>query len=145
MINFIFKKSSRRTQSRVRRLLLPLCAAAGIIAGTGSLSGQELFIGKSEVSPSEVDKIYVRGLNYLVRSQTAEGNWGDGPYGGEPAVVGLSVVSMLAHGDDPNFGPYADSIHRGLSFILKQMNPKTGYIGRSMYNHGFATLALAES
>ena len=121
-----------------------VCFALFILISPKS-SAQELFIGKSEVSPSEVDKVYVRGLNYLVRTQTAEGNWGDGPYGGEPAVVGLSVVSMLAHGDDPNFGPYAESIHRGLSFILKQMNSKTGYIGRSMYNHGFATLALAES
>jgi hypothetical protein len=116
-----------------------------MVSAPERLMAQELFIGKSEVSPTEVDKLYVRGLNYLVKSQTAEGNWSDGPYGGEPAVVGFAVISMLAHGDDPNFGPYADSIHRGLSFIMKQQNAKTGYIGRSMYNHGFATLALAEA
>ncbi|MDQ6631235.1 MAG: terpene cyclase/mutase family protein [Verrucomicrobiota bacterium] len=106
---------------------------------------QELFLGKSDISPNEVEKIYSKGLNYLVRQQTAEGNWSDNPYGGEPAVVGLAVISMLAHGDDPDFGPYSQAIRRGLDFILKQMNSKTGYIGKSMYNHGFATLALAES
>src|SRR5262249_36916106 len=40
---------------------------------------------------------------------------------------------------------YSQAIQRGLDFILKKMNKQTGYIGNSMYNHGFATLALAES
>jgi uncharacterized protein YfaS (alpha-2-macroglobulin family) len=35
-------------------------------------------------------------------------------------------------------------LRRGFDYIIKQMNQHTGYIGRSMYNHGFATLALAE-
>jgi hypothetical protein len=52
---------------------------------------------------------------------------------------------MLAHGDDANLGPYGQPIQRGLDYVLKQANAQTGYIGRSMYNHGFATLALAEA
>lgn len=107
--------------------------------------GQELFTDKSDIGPTEVDRIYVKGLQYLVRGQSAEGQWSDLPYGGEPAVVGLAVVSLLAHGDDPNYGPYSVTIRRGLDHILKQANKQTGYIGRSMYNHGFATLALAEA
>jgi hypothetical protein len=110
-----------------------------------SSSAQELFQGAGDVNPSEVDRIYVKGLQYLAKSQLPEGRWNEMPYGAEPAVVGLAVISMLAHGDDPNSGPYALPIKRGLDFILKQMNPTTGYIGRSMYNHGFSTLALAES
>jgi squalene cyclase len=111
-----------------------------------TVSGQELFTDKAgDVSPTEVDRLYLRGIQYLVRNQNAEGNWPDKSYGSEPAVVGLAVVAMLAHGEDPNFGPYSQPIIRGLNFILKQMNPQTGYIGRSMYNHGFATLALAEA
>lgn len=106
---------------------------------------QDLYIEKADVTGAEVDRIYVRGLQYLMRSQTPEGHWMDKSYGSEPAVVGLAIVSMLAHGDDPNFGPSAQAIRRGLEYILKQMNPTTGYIGRSMYNHGFATLALAEA
>jgi hypothetical protein len=99
----------------------------------------------SDVIPAEVDRIYVRGLQALVKTQTAAGNWPDQPYGAQSAVVGLAVVSMLAHGDDPNTGPYSVAIKRGLDFIIKQMDPNTGYIGPSMYNHGFATLALAEA
>jgi hypothetical protein len=52
---------------------------------------------------------------------------------------------MLAHGDEPNFGIYSEPIKKGLDYILKQMSKETGYIGRSMYNHGFGTLALAEA
>ena len=111
----------------------------------GSVFGQELFQGVGDVNPSDVDRMYVRGLQYLVKSQIAEGRWNEMPYGAEPAVVGLAIVAMLAHGDDPNNGPYAFVIKRGLDYILKQMNNTTGYIGRSMYNHGFATLTLAEA
>ncbi|MCI0536495.1 MAG: terpene cyclase/mutase family protein [Verrucomicrobiales bacterium] len=112
---------------------------------TLTVPAQELFTEKSDLAATEVDRMYVKGLQHLVRTQAADGRWSDGPYGGEPAVVGLAVVSMLAHGDDPNFGPYGPAIKRGLDFILKQANKQTGYIGRSMYNHGFATLALAEA
>src|SRR5688500_12165590 len=110
-----------------------------------SSSAQELFQGAGDVNPSEVDRMYVKGLQYLAKAQMTEGRWNEMPYGAEPAVVGLAVVAMLAHGDDPNNGPYALQIKRGLDFVLKQMNQTTGYIGRSMYNHGFATLALAEA
>lgn len=105
---------------------------------------QELFEG-SDVSPSAVEKVYTRGLSYLAKTQAPDGHWNEMPYGSEPAVVGLSIVATLAHGDDPNTGPYAETVKRGLDFILKQMNKETGYIGRSMYNHGFSTLALAEA
>ena len=106
---------------------------------------QQLFVEKSDINPTLVDGMYVKGLQFLARTQTKDGNWPDSSYGSQPAVVGLTVVAMLAHGDDPNFGPYRMNIQRGLDFILKNMNEQTGYIGSSMYNHGFATLALAEA
>ena len=65
-------------------------------------------------------------------------------FGTEPAVVGLCVLSILAHGEDPNSGPYRAVVQKGLDYILSNQNKETGYIGSSMYNHGFATLALAE-
>ena len=107
--------------------------------------GQELFEGADDPRATDVDRIYVGGLNYLMSLQQENGAWPDSPYGGQPGVVGLAVVSMLAHGDDPDNGPYGRGIHRGLDFILTRQNPETGYIGSSMYNHGFATLALAEA
>jgi prenyltransferase beta subunit len=106
---------------------------------------QQLFTGQVDLAATEVDRVYVKGLQFLIGSQTERGNWGDRPYGMEPGVVGLALVSILAHGDDPNHGPYALTIEKGINFILGEQNSETGYIGRTMYNHGFATLALAEA
>ncbi len=106
---------------------------------------QELFESKSDPTTAIVDKIYTRGLQFLAKTQKADGGWPENPYGSEPAVVGLAIVAMLAHGDDPMAGIYAQPIRRGLDQILRKASPQTGYIGSSMYNHGFATLALAEA
>lgn len=123
-----------------------LCAVAICLsAAIGSIQGQELFIEESGVRLQEVDEIYVKGLQYLVSQQTPAGVWPDQPYASRPGVVGLAVLSLLAHGDDPNFGPYSGTIERALNFIIEAQDEQTGYIGRSMYNHAFATLALAEA
>ena len=95
--------------------------------------------------PEQVERMYVKGMDFLAHTQLPGGNWPDESHGTEPAITGLAVVSLLAHGDDPNFGPYSVTIHRGLDYILKQADAATGYIGPSMYNHGFSTLALAEA
>lgn len=95
------------------------------------------------VSPA-VEQMYVRGLGFLLRTQDAGGFW-TGQRGREPGVVGLAVLAMLAHGDDPNVGPQREALSKALDFILSQADPQSGYIGNSMYNHGFATLALAEA
>lgn len=57
----------------------------------------------------------------------------------------MAILAFLARGDDPEFGPYRLYVKRAMNFLLKQQNQETGYIGSSMYNHGFATLALAEA
>jgi hypothetical protein len=106
--------------------------------------GQELFIQRGEPVPLEVEKMYLKGLKFLStelaagRSVSSRGESG-------PGVTGLAVVAMLAHGDDPNVGPYAVAIHKGIKTIIEAADKRTGYIGPSMYHHGFATLALAEA
>jgi len=97
----------------------------------------------NNVSP-DIEIMTKNALTYLKKSQQKNGSWGSS-YGSEPGVVGLAVLAFLSHGDDPNYGTYSTSIKRGINFILKQQNKTTGYIGNSMYNHGFATLALAEA
>ncbi len=94
--------------------------------------------------PPQLEAMYVKGLRFLADSQSRNGNWPD-RNGSEPAVVGLCVMAFLAHGEDPNTGPYAINIKRGIDYILKEQSDTNGYIGSSMYNHGFATLALAET
>ena len=58
--------------------------------------------------------------------------------------MGMAILAFLSRGDDPEFGPYSGAISRSVDAIIKKQNEETGYIGSSMYNHGFATLALAE-
>jgi hypothetical protein len=106
---------------------------------------QQLYTGSGGVVAADVDKMYLKGLEFLRRTQTDEGDWPDEPRGTEQALTALAVISILAHGDDPNFGPYTKTVHNGLDFIVKHQDSATGYIGPTMYNHGFATLALAES
>jgi hypothetical protein len=106
---------------------------------------QQTYNGSADILPQQVDRIYIKGLAFLTRTQLPSGNWPDENMTTSSAITGLAVISMLAHGDDPNIGPYNTAIHRGLDFLLKQQDLKTGYIGTTMYNHGFATLALAES
>lgn len=109
------------------------------------IQGQKLFEAESDEMPELVEGMYVKGLRFLAETQSPEGTWAENRYGSEPGVVGLAVVSMLAHGDNPNWGPYSEAIRRGLNYILSEFNEQTGFIGSTMYNHGFATLALAES
>lgn len=110
----------------------------------GHACAQELPRRQDDTIPSQVDQMYERGLRYLASKQNNEGCWDDSQ-GNEPGVVGLATVAFLAHGEDPNYGPYAKNIGKGISFIIGKQNATNGYIGNSMYSHGFATLALAEA
>ena len=94
--------------------------------------------------PADVENIYTRGLRHLASTQSENGSWDNG-VGNEPGVVGLAVMAFLAHGEDPNHGPYAKTIKQGIEYIINQQQSGNGYLGSSMYSHGFATLALAET
>lgn len=123
---------------RLLVLSLLLCVSAF------SAQAQQLFSQDEDNIPPELDRAYIKGMQFLSKTQAANGSWGS-TYGNEPAVVALSMLSILAHGEDPNYGPYHTTVHRCIEFILGSQNSGTGYIGSTMYNHGFATLALAEA
>lgn len=93
----------------------------------------------------DVRELYERGLEWLQNQQDATGRWKSS--GGEsgPGVTGLATMAFLAYGDDPNHGVYAETMNRAIRSIIEDQNSKTGYIGPSMYHHGFAMLALAEA
>ena len=103
--------------------------------------------------PREMDTMYVKGLKYLKNSQDDKGAWSSGDaYGSYPGTVSLCLLAFLAHGDDPNHGPYANNIKKCINYLIERQQAN-GYIGSSskndprgnMYNHGFSTLALAEA
>lgn len=120
-------------------LLLFLTAAAVPLPGLAQSS-----IRTSSPVPPQVELMYIKGLKYLQNAQKTDGTY-EGTYGQEPGIIGFCLMCVLAHGDDPNTGPYATMVRRCVNYILSKQNKSSGYIGDSMYNHGFATLALAEA
>ena len=68
---------------------------------------------------------------------------GQRPVGARHGRNGADGVSGV--GEDPNFGLYSVQVRRALRNIISAQDAATGYVGQSMYHHGFAMLALAES
>lgn len=100
--------------------------------------------------PPEVEQIYEKGLNWLVKNQGQSGDWNKGQTNGGhsasgPGTTGMCVMVFLASGDDPNFGKYSDNVRRAVRSIISGQDESTGYYGGSMYHHGFAMLGLAEA
>ena len=98
-----------------------------------------------EAVPRDVREMYDRGLQYLARTQSEDGDWRGG--GGEigPGTTGMGLMVFLACGEDSNFGPYSNHIRKAVRSIINAQDSATGIMGPSMYHHGFATLALAEA
>ena len=87
--------------------------------------------------------MYDRGLQYLANTQTEDGHWTGGDVG--PGVTGLGLMVFLASGEDPNFGLYSNHVRRALRSIISSQDAATGFLGQSMYHHGFGMLGLAEA
>lgn len=128
----------------IRILTLTILSALPLVAQNPTADAVKDFqvYRGTQVSP-EVERIYEKGLRYLLRAQNDDGSF-PGQYGTEPGVVGFALMALLSHGEDPNHGPYAKAVKKCVDYILKNQG-ENGYIGTSMYNHGFAALGLAEA
>jgi hypothetical protein len=96
-----------------------------------------------EAVPRDVRELYEKGMQYLAKTQSESGEWTGGQQG--PGVTGMALMVFLASGEDPNFGIYSHNVRRAVRSIVAAQDANTGYLGSSMYHHGFATLALAEA
>jgi hypothetical protein len=114
-----------------------------ILSFASALQAQLTEITTGDAVPREVREIYDKGLQYLQESQSENGGWSDS-YSG-PGTNGLAMMTFLASGEDPNFGRYGLVIRRAVQAVIRAQDASTGYMGDSMYQHGFAMLALAEA
>jgi hypothetical protein len=96
-----------------------------------------------EAVPRDVREMYDKGMQYLAKTQAENGGWAGGQQG--PGVTGMCLMVFLASGEDPNFGVYSNNVRRALRSIISEQDSRTGYLGNSMYHHGFGMLALAEA
>ncbi|HVT29759.1 MAG TPA: prenyltransferase/squalene oxidase repeat-containing protein, partial [Lacipirellulaceae bacterium] len=91
-----------------------------------------------------------KGLKYLASRQQDDGSFSNSGYGRNAAVVALAGMSWLASGSTPGRGPYGKDVGRASDFLLDHC-AQSGFISVEgamshgpMYEHGFATLFLAE-
>jgi FKBP-type peptidyl-prolyl cis-trans isomerase len=119
-----------------------------------------LRVGKPTVSPAteeEVQKALEKALDFLASKQTEEGDF-TGRYKKHAGTTGLSLMAFV--GADCVSKDYSSNITKAVEFIKSQYHPSSDYekgsqkqaregglIGRAnpMYEHGIATLALAEA
>jgi hypothetical protein len=90
------------------------------------------------------------GLKFLASRQRLNGSWAikDGNAGHPVAVTSYVLLAMMAAGNLPDEGEYARNMAAGVQFLLDRVQPDGLFrdvLGASyMYNHGMATIALAE-
>ncbi len=141
------------TRSPLRRLtspgrcggptLMAIAACLWLAVSAHIAYAQAPFAHYGEAVPRDVREMYDRGLQYLAEKQTDNGDWTDGQQG--PGVTGLCLMVFLASGEDPNYGLYRNQVRRAVRSMISAQNASTGYMGSSMYHHGFAMLGLAEA
>lgn len=91
-----------------------------------------------------------RGLQYLVSRQHVDGSFGSGAYRGNIAVTALAGMALMCEGSLPNRGRFGEEVNRVLDYVLSNCheNGLILYVPSAsrgpMYEHGFATLFLAE-
>jgi len=89
-----------------------------------------------------------RGLEWLARSQNADGSFGRGRVSSNAGIVSLCALALMADGNLPGRGRYGDAVGRALEYVLEHVT-ESGLVSSEgtngpMYGHGFAALFLGE-
>ena len=138
-------------------LIFLLLVSAQSVGQEDVPSFESQLVGAQRAVSGQTREVFDKALSYLAKSQKPDGTWtgklkiggygkvdpqGAGATNGETA---LCLMCFLASGEDPNFGRYASNVRKAVRALLLAQNPKSGYIGKNMYEHGFAMLALSEA
>lgn len=141
-----------------------LCVAKGAKprAGTRACIGFAVALLMTISIPARADDVVTpqaqaaidRGLKWLAENQQKEDSPQTGRKAGtwhtnvdpSTAISSLAVLAFLARGHTPGEGPYADTIERGVDFVIASQKPD-GVLSNSnqnMYDHGASTGMLCE-
>ena len=110
--------------------------------GRGLVEG----LGGSKETETAVNK----ALEWLARHQEPDGHWSIQKYGGQGghdhAASGFALLCFLGSGAKPTeSGPYQAVTANAIAWLSKQVKPDGDARGVDMYDHGIATIALAEA
>jgi len=149
-------------------------AAAAALPGDGRVRDvAEAFARRVQSRPQPApgtaaetaDRLVDRGLEFLVRSQQTDGRWSLGRFAGvtaddaprlqsDTAATGLALLSFLGAGHDHYGGPHADTVRRGLEYLLAVQKADGDFyvpaddLSNScawLYSHGIASIAVCEA
>jgi prenyltransferase beta subunit len=138
-----------------RSLLAALAAGCGLAAlprwsaaqmdraGSFDLAAGELI---TPVTQAAIDK----ALAWLAQRQNEDGSFGTGGYSRNSGVCGLIGMAFMSSGSLPDRGEYGGLVSQITRFLLKNSQDNgllvtPGAVSHGpMYDHGFATLFLAE-
>jgi hypothetical protein len=132
----------------MRRMMIAIVTAVGLAAGPARAQEQELYPKHLDARTQQAIK---KGLEYLIRIQTQEGNFNSGSDTSTypTSMASLAGMALLAAGNTPSRGVYADNVKRLELWIIGMARPNglitdaTENAGRPMYAHGFSMLFLA--
>lgn len=141
----------------LRRVVFGAMIAAGLVTGTlvaqppGKERSRRVESSGAELVTPATQRAIDRGLQALAESQQEDGSWGrNGTYRQNAAVTALGGLAFLSAGHVPGRGKYGANVEKATAFLLEIMEPN-GFlhapdiqIHGPMYEHGFATLFLAE-
>ena len=135
-------------------------------ATAGAMGARSKAIGMFGGTPSSEAAVEA-ALDWLGRHQAEDGGWGfnhsftpgctcanSGTYEGRTGATGAALLTYFGAGYTFADGPRAETIRRGLQFLLKSLNInpagyadlKGGDTGNGgIYQHGLATAALCEA
>ena len=141
---------------------LPGCAArpgamalCGLVAALAALLASDCAARAEEVLPKHITPATLKavraGLDFLAKSQDADGSWinDEGGRSYPVAVTGLAGTALLANGNTSTRGRYAPQVEKATEYLLS-CSTSSGLItgpsqdnGQPMHGHGFALMFLA--
>ena len=132
-----------------RRLLTATLVTAALLpAPRAAFAAEQLY--PRHVTKRSADAVQ-KGLAYLAKNQTADGNWVNQQDGSAYPIsmAALAGMAFLANGNTPHRGPYAENVARTVQYLLANTQANglitgpTQEGGRPMYGHGFGMMFLA--
>jgi hypothetical protein len=145
-------------------------SAVGMPGGYAGLRGMPLagtFYGRSGATrekalregggTTESEAAVARGLKWIVKQQARNGSWPlDGAFkdrGQHNDVAGTAfgLLPLLGAGythkaaKNAKTNPFEKPIEKGLLFLIRKQDKRTGNFGGTMYGHALATIAICEA